>query len=402
MAAMPAPPRTTVRAAWRLVIGLGAAAGALVSGAVVGRALGPEGKGVVSTLSFLVTLAVPIAGLGLGEAGVALVRGRGVDLGRLAHLVVVTVTPVALAVAAVAGAAGWALVGPTAPVLLAAVAVPPAAVAAALAHLLEATRPLAATAVARAAGPLVAAVATTALVGFGTGGEAAALASVIVGSVVSLVVIGTVARRVGARARSASFDRGMLRSALQLGVPAQVTAVLVTASSRLDLVVVNAVAGHAEAGIYSVAATIGTMVAYAPGALTGASLADVADAPGLVASALHRATVLATASAVALAAVVPIGVPLVFGEPFRAAVTPSVIVLGAGVLAAVQQSLTRLLVASGRAEGIVRSHVASVASMIALDLVFVPRHGAAGAAWASVAAGAVGVVLLSRAGGQAP
>src|SRR5689334_10670059 len=77
-------PRTSV-AAGSVARSIGEAAWAafaLVTGVIIARHLGPAGKGVVSSMSYMVALIAPAATFGLGEAGVTRSR-TGEDMRRV-------------------------------------------------------------------------------------------------------------------------------------------------------------------------------------------------------------------------------------------------------------------------------------------------------------------------------
>src|SRR5205807_10539081 len=120
---------------------------------------------------------------------------------------------------------------------------------------------------------------------------------------------------------------GMLRTLAAFGLRAQLSTVLQFLSYRLDLFIVNAVAGLGAAGIYSVATLLAEAVWYIPNAV-GLVLAPrvAATAEGEdddATAAICRATMLLSiAGAAAIALFAPLLVLLLFGHEFLPAVVP--------------------------------------------------------------------------------
>jgi O-antigen/teichoic acid export membrane protein len=96
---------------------------------------------------------------------------------------------------------------------------------------------------------------------------------------------------------------------------------------------------------------------------------------------------------VVLVPVIPFLVPQLFGAGFSDSVGMALILIPAGVLQGLQWVTCRLWAAQGRGGLLAASCGATLATMVALDLLLVPAHGGMGAAVAAAISSAVGVSL---------
>ncbi|MHB8669442.1 MAG: lipopolysaccharide biosynthesis protein [Acidimicrobiales bacterium] len=374
---------------------------ALVTGALVARQLGAVGKGRVSTLAYLIALFGPACAFGLGEAGVTLVGRRRATLQEALSSTLALLLPIGvLGMAAVLGLGAtqlglrWRAVSTA--VLVACVAVPFTTLVNVAGLLVESQQWLLYTSAVRAAMAVVTLIATWLLVVVAHKAVTGALAGLLAGAIAASLLLLVALARMGAPPR-VRWSSGYARRALRLGFPVQVSYVIVILSSRLDLLLVNAIRGSRSAGFYSVALTLGQLVAYAPIAVSIASYPRVSrlpesEVPAFVARVSRIAIAAAIASAAALALVLPVLTPLAFGRQFRAAVLPALVLLLGGLLYSEQWVLCRAWAARGRTWLLVVSYSVSVVVMVVLDLILVPTFGLSGAATASVLSSAAGVV----------
>jgi O-antigen/teichoic acid export membrane protein len=163
------------------------------------------------------------------------------------------------------------------------------------------------------------------------------------------------------------------------------------ASSRLDQVLALPVLGASQAGLYSIAATIGTLpvaVAQALGAsyFRSLSASEPLERPALHRSAVRAAMTLGLLACGLLAISAPLLIPLVFGADFGGAVGMTVVVLVGSVAMLVSFVCTMALVsdARGRAMSLAQgvSLVTGVLGLVTLG----PALGGMGAAVASTLA----------------
>lgn len=390
------------RTAFRLLATSIVVLGALASGVIVARRLGADGRAVVATLSFLVGLGVPLAGWGLGEAGVTLVRGRGHPLKAAMRTTITVVLGSSIVVAGLLAVVAQWLFGSDdqavgGAIVAGCIALPAAAVAVSLAQLLEAQQRPILTSAAKALTASVTVVATAIFVlGFDLG-AAGGVAAIAVGWVAAALLLIIATARDGLRPLP-GLDRRFLEHGLRLGVPLQVGAVLVVASSRIDLLLVAALLGTREAGLYSVSLTGALMVSYASESLLIAAQPRIASLP--LAGALddverftRAAITMSIAAALVLAALLPFAIPLAFGYGFRPAIPAATVLLVAGILQAVHIALSRSLAALGRTKVVARSHGAALVTLLASDVILIPKFGLLGAASAAIAASLAGAVV---------
>jgi O-antigen/teichoic acid export membrane protein len=376
-----------------------------VASIVTARVLGPAGKGTLAALTFVSLLAMQCCTLGLGDAAVVRI-GQAKATAQEA----LSASLVVVALASVLGAGG---------VLAYAVVQLPLGDA----HIWAAVAVACATVVVGAAGQLLVflvyargrvvavsaltiAMSVTAALGVVAfcvvvelgvlGGMLAALASAALG----FAVAATMLARAGLRLRPRA-SRDYLRPALSFGLRAQLANVLAYSTARIDLLFVYALASDREAGLYSVALTLGTMTGFVAIALSFASfppMAAMAEAAALeLTAAMARvAALLGTALALVLALASSTLITVLMGSRFEDALWPTVVLLFANVLWGVQWLLSRALAARGDAGLLVRGFSVNLATMAAADMVLIPLFGATGAALGALAGAATGLVVCLR------
>ncbi|MDX6377288.1 MAG: hypothetical protein QOE98_1591 [Gaiellaceae bacterium] len=376
---------------------------ALLTGVMVARHLGPVGKGVVSSMGYLLALVAPAATFGLGEAGVTLVRGRGIDLRQVVGTTI-TFLAVSTTVGAVVllgllflqfrGELGIFHAGTAA----AMASVPAFALWLVLSLLVEAEGGLFASSAIKVMVAAVTAIATGVLVyGFdlAQAGALAAMAAGYAAGAVSTVAWLWVRRGIPPVPR---WSPTYLRAAFRLGLPVQASYLLIGLSARADLLVVQALKGSTLAGLYSVALTMGQLVAYGPVAVAVASYPVAAglrltEVVPFIERAGRTAVAVAVLSSVVVAPVLPLLMPRLFGFAFSQAVGMALVLIPSGVLYGLQWVTCRLWAAQGRGNLIVASCGVALVAMVALDLALVPAHGGMGAAIASLISSAIGVAV---------
>jgi O-antigen/teichoic acid export membrane protein len=380
---------------------------ALIAGAVVARELGPGGKGDVSTLSYVVAIMTTLAALGLGEAGITLVNQGKATLRTALDSTIRLLIPATLIAAAFAGlltlapfiaidgSPRWAL-------LATALSVIPITITRMLALFLDSQRRLVFAAALRTSVAVVSMVATVSFVVLFGWRVSGAIAAPGVGALPAMVVALVVLRR-ASRSDGGSASASYLRVAVPLGVPVMAAYVLVSLAARVDLLLVRGMIGADETGYYSIALTLSQLTTYASASLVGASypysasLSDT-EATTYLARLSRNALAAATLSAVALAVVLPFLIPLAFGEVFRPAIGPALLLLVAAVLYTQQLAIARTWAARGRTNLLLLACALTLVIMVALDVALLPHFELMGAAMAAVISQAVGttaVVLIT-------
>ncbi len=197
-------------------------------------------------------------------------------------------------------------------------------------------------------------------------------------------------------------DIGVLRDSVRFGARAWIGSLSQQLNARTDQIIIGIISTEATLGIYAVAVNASEVLYYLPSAVATALLPAVA--AGEPASRLertlraYRAILLLTLALVVVAAALgPLLLPLVFGEAYRPAVVPFLILLPSAIGYATMSVFTGSSLAS-LVPG--RSSLGPLAALICqttLDLILIPRAGASGASIAASVAllvgGAVAVLL---------
>lgn len=376
-----------------------------VAAVITARTLGPSGKGTLAALVLLGELFARACSLGLGEATVVLV-GRGAV--RFQHAVSATLTTVAASGAIgallVAGV-GVILVDPSSTALwlavaIAGVSVPIAVLRDVLGQMLNVQERIILTSallvLAVSASLLGLAVFLVALDLQVLGGVLAG----VTGSTAALVVAWVFLHRSGIYLRPGR-PGPYLRTAIGFGLKLEVSYVLTVAAARLDVLMVYSLAGPREAGFYSVALTLASVVvlgAFAISYATFPRLPKMAsnEAARLTIQSVRYGIAASSLAAIALAGAAPFAVPVLFGKAFEPSVAPGLILLFGGVIGGAQWVLARAAAARGRPTVLVWSFATALLVMVALDLVLVPPLEAVGAAIASLTASVAGLAVCLR------
>ena len=210
---------------------------------------------------------------------------------------------------------------------------------------------------------------------------------------ISRRVRGTGARLVG-RAEPALAGR-----VLRFGLRSQVGGVVGLLNLRFDFLVLGAMAGPAAVGTYAVASKYAELLRLPALAVTWVTYPRVARMGAATFGPRARrlmAPVLAGGllGATALALLAFPLFPWVYGEQFRAAIWPAVIIVSGLVAEPAAGVGSAFLLGSGRPGLNSLLLGAGLAVTLLLDVVLIPAHGAVGAAWASAVAYLLTDVLL--------
>lgn len=365
---------------------------AVVSGIVVARVLGPEGKGALAILMLFASICSLVGSAGMANANVFF-RGRE-KVAReaiLGNTIVVSV------------AAG----------LLVTMVCPVAR------PLLERTTSGIAT------GPLVAVAAASVPIGvFGTGTEGMLLGDNRIAVVCAVRIIGAIARLVlllvlllrfgrtvfnalaavvgGATAsalvalyylRSLGCGRPQwnatsLRASLVYGAKAQAGNLMQLTNYRIDHFFVGYWLPVRQVGIYSVATSIAELIWQLPSAVATALFPRVAregdEAANLTTPRVFRVVaILTVAQAIALALVARPLIGLIFGRDFAPAAMPLLILLPGVILLSLSKTLSADLCGRGFPHLGVLASLLGLVATVGLDIALIPRIGIIGAAIAS-------------------
>ncbi|MEA3143201.1 MAG: hypothetical protein QOG31_525 [Thermoplasmata archaeon] len=197
-----------------------------------------------------------------------------------------------------------------------------------------------------------------------------------------------------------AWDPDYLRALTRRTLPFALSAILAVAYQRVHLLLVERLAGAEQAGIFSAASQLLTGLILIPTALTGAAFPMMAAASG--SPERFRAVFRTTAQRVLIftglaAAAVFVAAPLIIHVLFGARYGGSASILRLLVLDLPLFSLSILigptLQAAHRPYRTVAYMGANLALAVGLDLLLIPRLGAAGAGLGTVLTEAIGLVL---------
>lgn len=373
--------------------------GGLVTAVVTARWLGPAGKGALSALLLIghVFLFYSLA-LGLGDAAVFLVKGRDESIQRA-----VSATLPVLAGASLIGIA--ILLGISIPAdwsgIAASVVVTGIGLSAWIhfeffTGVLNAQERIPLTSFSRALASVVMALATVVLVGIFDLGVLGGTIAALIGVLLGVLWLATALHRDGVSFRP-KWDPDYIRAALRFGIPSQAAFLLLAVSQRFDQLIVYSLLGEAQGGLYSVSLTLGWLITFLPAALSRAAFPRLAQLSGyetrdLLAQMLRVNAIASATVGVLLAASLPIVVPILFGAAYRPSILPALLLLIAGFIWSVQWTLSRSAAARGRPGLLLVILLVNFVVMLALDLTLIPRFGIPGAAYASIAGAASGLV----------
>ena len=237
------------------------------------------------------------------------------------------------------------------------------------------------------------------VVGFGYGVPAALLgwsASQALAAGVAIFALRDQLRPLQMPVRAWAETRRMLSLTLRIGI-ANLVALL---NYRIEVLVLEAQRGVREVGIYSLSVFLAELIWVVPAALAAAVIAPAAsrsdrEAAGTIARAARHALVLGIVIAAALAAVASTLVPVVFGDAFRASVTPLLILLPGVVLFAPGSILAIwFTVRLGKMRYAIGIAMFSVAVTCAVAIALIPSQGANGAAIATTVGYGLSMALV--------
>jgi len=380
-------------------------AAGMVTNIVVARTLGPEGKGLLSFLRYALFVTINLGGLGLHAAAIQHIGKRRFPPPTIAATQIV----LALALGAICAAA-MALILPLyrdkmelqpavwlsfLPVLVVSL------VHLNLSGVLVGLGRIRDDNVIRLLSPLAwmtgAVVVLALLRGDKTAGALTWIAAQSVSAVAAILWIWIVARPRFVRLA------GCARASLRFGFEVYLANLVWTLLLRADTMLLGYMGGAGALGIYSISVLFAELIWYLSRALTIALSPRIAAASREESMALtQRAARVAVWAAVAAAAGLLIAVRpailIVFGRAFLPALTPFFLLLPGIVLGTLASPLSLYFT---QQRGLPRVNAlisgAGLVVNVALNLVWIPRHGAAGAAAASsVAYGLVAALLLWR------
>jgi O-antigen/teichoic acid export membrane protein len=393
---------TVIAYAIRLLLGV-------AIGAIIGRALGPDGRGAYFVIVMIASITMVLGHLSLGQANIAMWAS---------HRAALPATNVLLAppLGAAAALMGWLAIGalgpalvpvPDAGLLLLALATVPALVTAV--HLTTITlllgrvnvmnHALVASAAAQCAALLLAG-----LLGWLSPGVVVSIwaACAVLHALILLGALWPHLRRP---------DLALARRMIVAGAQYHPGTISLLLLLRIDVMILNAMTSTVAVGLYSIAVAVGEVSYAGTDALSVAMLRRQAESEGgpaadLAIRAVRMATIVATLSLAAVCLAAPVVIPLLYGEAFRASV-PALLAMAPGILAyAATRPMGPYVLRLGRPRLMSGLSLLAVAVNVALSLALIPRWGIVGCALA-VSAGhltlaAAYVIWFSRSTAVSP
>jgi O-antigen/teichoic acid export membrane protein len=370
-------------------------AASLVTGPLLARSLGPSGRGALAAVAVPVSLGPIVLGLGLPSfATRETARGEPVE-SLLGSVGLVYLLIGALAAAAAVPVSGYFAQGRE-PVrvalLIAMLAMPILLWGQLLLGVANGRQRWRMVLGARLAPAAVALVGTTLLFALGDLHTAQASALVLLGTFAAIVPVLGVLRGLG-RVR---VSWRLLKRSLSFGLPAWLWQSSTLTNARLDQLLMVSLCSASELGLYAVAVSLASVTSIFAGALGPALLPRVAQGEeALVGRVCRTSLLVATLGGLALAALCPLALPLLFGARFAQAVPMALVLIVASVPNAGTQVLTSALLAADRPRVVAVGEGVSVAITVGGLLLLLGPLGGLGAAIVSTAAYTVTFAILA-------
>ncbi len=382
-----------------------------ITNIVIARTLGPPGKGVLALLGYGVFVATSLGALGLQAASVYLI-GKGrfskEDIAGGA-------TVLSLATGILCGVGTWILLPrfqgtvPLTPLMIGATAlvVPPALLRLNLSGIFLGTGRMLAYNLSLTGLSLAWMLGTFVLLVplRGDVQQAALLWSgiQIAGSLITLAVV-----YAGAPPHFRIL-RERLGALLGFGLRTYAANLIWIMVLRVDSFILAAYRSAAEVGIYSVAVLVAEVMLHLPRSLTLVltrrfAQGEMLPAARLAARASRLGSMAVFGLGIALALLAQPIIPFIFGRGFASSVSPLLWLIPGIVSLAIASPLSLYLVQQrGKPVWTGASALVSLAVNVGLNLIWIPRHGAVGAAWASsiaytIHAGIISVLFRNETG----
>ncbi len=234
---------------------------------------------------------------------------------------------------------------------------------------------------------------------FGAAASSMALTYVGIFGLVSIGTFALVARFGDDTAENEGSGAGP-RDLLAYGLPSALATIPAMANHRLDQVLMAAWIPAGQLGIYAVAASWGALVQPVLSAIASVAFPKVAAQEKPSHETLGRisrsAIVVALVMGGALAAVTPVLLPALFGDPFRGAVAAALLLVAASMVAGVNGVLEELLRGLGAPRWPLYAHLLGAGVTVVALLALLAPYGIVGGAVATLlACGTMTVVLTA-------
>jgi O-antigen/teichoic acid export membrane protein len=217
----------------------------------------------------------------------------------------------------------------------------------------------------------------------------------------NIVVWALVVIRLAREGRWVRWDLALLKETLARSLVLHAAMVLLFLHLRVDMFMLNNMAGPAVLGLYSLSVTLAETV------MLGTDSVAIAILPRQMGNSLEEAALMALRaariaaliSAGFIAAWAIVGFPLIvfaFGKPYAGSYLPLLVLLPGVAFMGMQRVCGGPVLRAGRPSRIVWINVLSLAANVVLNLWWIPIWGATGAAAASSCSYAFGATLFLR------
>jgi O-antigen/teichoic acid export membrane protein len=226
--------------------------------------------------------------------------------------------------------------------------------------------------------------------------------AVVAASVGSNVIVWVlVVTRLAREGRWVRWDFELLKETLARSLVLHAAMVLLFLHLRADMFMLNSMAGPAALGLYSLSVTLAETIQL------GTDSVAIAILPRQMGNSLQEAAIMALRAA-RIAALISagfivgwaiVGFPLIvfaFGRPFAGSYLPLLVLLPGVAFMGMQRVCGGPVLRAGRPSRIVWINILSLTLNVVLNLWWIPRWGAAGAAAASTCSYALGAMLFLR------
>ncbi|HEV8137033.1 MAG TPA: flippase [Pyrinomonadaceae bacterium] len=212
-----------------------------------------------------------------------------------------------------------------------------------------------------------------------------AVASVLV-SLVIVFMLGSAARRLEDADKTWRSDLILLKQMIGYGIKSHIAILAGTLIFRADLLVVNHFRNASEAGVYSLASQMATLLMMLPSVIATLLFPRVTaeqDKTGNTTCVVARHTALVMLLCCLAAVPLSLLLPVVYGSVFTDATTQLLILLPGVFFIGLQSVLVQHFNAMGLPKAVPVFWVVTLVINLMMVFLMVPRYGARGAAWAS-------------------
>lgn len=198
------------------------------------------------------------------------------------------------------------------------------------------------------------------------------------------------------------FRGSVLLQALRVGAKQWQVSSFATLFKKGDSLILAALLDVRSVGYYSVASSLYDLVIDVPRTLVWPMVREIAERGAgtreqLAAKSIRIQIPASIVLAIGAAIVIPLGLPILYGDAYQGAVIPFVVLMGGVPLRAVTLGLSAYFIATGFPGAMLLPMTAAAATSLGLDLVAVPSLGVAGAAATTIVGELVLAILSLRA-----